>query len=472
MTSGRVAVIGGGISGLVAAWHLAQSPDGPEVVLVDAADRPGGKLRSAEVAGTRVDVGAESMLARRPEAVALMGDVGLGERIVHPATTSAAVWSRGVLQPLPPGTLMGVPANPAAALGLLDADEIARAEQERDRPGEPVGHDVSVGEYVAGRVGPAVVDRLVEPLLGGVYAGHAHHLSLQATVPALWQAAVAGESLTAAAERAASAAATNHGPVFAGLAGGVATLADRLHQRLVAQGVRVVSDTIVRELTRTDTGWRLVSGPRPAPMTTDVEAVVLAVPATPASRLLSAHSPAAARELEAIDYASMAIVTVALPRRGLPTLPGSGFLVPPVDGRTIKASTFTSNKWGWVAQTAPDLFFLRASIGRHGEEADLQRSDQELVAVALRELGEALGASLPRPVDTHVQRWGGALPQYAVGHVDRVARIQAAVADLPGLEVAGAAYEGVGIPACVASGARAAEAVLTRLRGRAGARGE
>jgi len=236
--------------------------------------------------------------------------------------------------------------------------------------------------------------------------------------------------------------------------------------------VRVVSDTIVRELTRTDTGWRLVSGPRPAPMTTDVEAVVLAVPATPASRLLSAHSPVAARELEAIDYASMAIVTVALPRRGLPTLPGSGFLVPPVDGRTIKASTFTSNKWGWVAQTAPDLFFLRASIGRHGEEADLQRSDQELVAVALRELGEALGASLPRPVDTHVQRWGGALPQYAVGHVDRVARIQAAVADLPGLEVAGAAYEGVGIPACVASGARAAEAVLTRLRERTGAGGE
>src|SRR6478672_12438203 len=273
MTSARVAVIGGGISGLVAAWHLAQSPDGPEVVLVDAAERPGGKLRSAEVAGTRVDVGAESMLARRPEAVALMGDVGLGARIVHPATTSAAVWSRGALQPLPPGTLMGVPANPAAALGLLDADEIARAEQERDRPGEPVGHDVSVGEYVAGRVGPAVVDRLVEPLLGGVYAGHAHHLSLQATVPALWQAAVAGESLTAAAERAASAAATNHSPVFAGLAGGVAALAERLHQRLVAQGVRVVSDTIVRELTRTDTGWRLVSGPRPAPMTTDVEAV-------------------------------------------------------------------------------------------------------------------------------------------------------------------------------------------------------
>jgi len=466
MASTRVAVVGGGISGLAAAWQLVRDLPGAEVVVLDASDRPGGKLRSAVVGGVRIDVGAESMLVRRPEGLDLATEIGLSGALVHPATTRASVWSRGALHPMPGGTLMGVPANPAAALGLLDAEEIARDEQERDLPVTPVTQDVSVGDYVAERVGPAVVDRLVEPLLGGVYAGHARLLSLQATVPALWQAAVRGESLTVAAERAASAAAANGTPVFAGLRGGMATLAESLHAALVARGVRVVSDTIVRSLERTPGGWRLVTGPVPAPVALDVDAVVLAVPAAPASRLLAPHSAPAAAELAGVDYASMAIVSLVLPRAGMPLLPGSGFLVPPVEGRTVKASTFSSAKWGWVAEAAGDLVVLRASIGRHGEEADLQRADQDLVAVAHKEVGEALGGRLPTPVDAHVQRWGGALPQYAVGHVERVARIGEAVAGLPGLEVAGAAYQGVGIPACIASGREAALAVATHLKER------
>ncbi|MGZ4600736.1 MAG: protoporphyrinogen oxidase [Oryzihumus sp.] len=472
MASTRVAVVGGGISGLAAAWQLVHDLPGAEVVVLDASDRPGGKLRSAVVGGVRIDVGAESMLARRPEGLDLATGLGLAGALVHPATTRASVWSRGALHPMPGGTLMGVPANPAAALGLLDAEEIARDEQERDLPVTPLTRDVSVGDYVAERVGPAVVDRLVEPLLGGVYAGHARLLSLQATVPALWQAAVRGESLTVAAERAASAAAADGTPVFAGLRGGMATLAESLHAALVARGVRVVSDTIVRSLERTAGGWRLVTGPAPAPVALDVDAVVLAVPAAPAARLLAPHSARASAELGGVDYASMAIVSLVLPRAGMPPLPGSGFLVPPVEGRTIKASTFSGAKWGWVAEAAGDLVVLRASIGRHGEEADLQRADQDLVAVAHKEVGEALGGRLPAPVDAHVQRWGGALPQYAVGHVDRVARIGEAVAGLPGLEVAGAAYQGVGIPACIGSGRAAALAVATHLKGRPTAGGE
>src|SRR6476661_3368550 len=432
MASTRVAVVGGGISGLAAAWQLVRDLPGAEVVVLDASDRPGGKLRSAVVGGVRIDVGAESMLVRRPEGVDRTTELGLAGALVHPDTTRASIWSRGALHPMPGGTLMGVPANPAAALGLLDAEEIARDEQERDLPVTPLTQDVSVGAYVAERVGPAVVDRLVEPLLGGVYAGHARLLSLQATVPALWQAAVRGEPLTVAAERAASAAVANGTPVFAGLRGGMATLAESLH----------------------------------APVALDVDAVVLAVPAAPAARLLAPHSAPASAELAGLDYASMAIVSLVLPRAGMPLLPGSGFLVPPVEGRTVKASTFSSAKWGWVAEAAGDLVVLRASIGRHGEEADLQRGDQDLVAVAHKEVGEALGGPLPRPVDAHVQRWGGALPQYAVGHVERVARIGAALAGLPGLEVAGAAYQGVGIPACIASGRAAALAVATHLKER------
>jgi oxygen-dependent protoporphyrinogen oxidase len=133
----------------------------------------------------------------------------------------------------------------------------------------------------------------------------------------------------------------------------------------------------------------------------------------------------------------------------------------------IKASTFTSSKWGWVAGAAQDLSFLRASVGRHRETSDLQRPDAELVALAVAEVSEALGHQLPPVVDTHVQRWGGALPQYAVGHLDRVARIRSAMLGLEGLALAGAAYEGVGVPACIASGRAAAQTVVTHLRARA-----
>jgi protoporphyrinogen/coproporphyrinogen III oxidase len=472
MAGQRVGIVGGGISGLAAAWYLTEADPTLEVVVLDGSDRPGGKLRGGLVAGVPTDLGAESMLARRPEGVELARAVGLADDIVHPATGTASIWSRGALHPMPTGTLMGVPGSPAAALGVLDADEIARAESERDRPHAPVEEDLPVGAFVEERMGAAVVDRLVEPLLGGVYAGHARRLSLQAAVPALWAAARSGESIMAVAERAASVAPTARGPVFAGISGGVFRLARALTSTLNARGVRILSDTTVRRVERTERGWRLISGPVPAPEQTLVDAVILAVPAAPAARLLGDVAGNAARLLGEIPYASMAIVTLALPRHGLPPLPGSGFLVPPVEGRTIKAATFSANKWSWVQAQAADLFLLRASVGRQGEEAQLQRSDAELAAVALADLSEALGARLPHPVDSHVQRWGGALPQYTVGHVDRVARIRQQVGQVAGLEVAGAAYDGVGVPACIGSGRAAAEATLTHLRSTSVAGGE
>jgi len=472
MGTTKVAVVGGGIAGLAAAWHLRQGNPDLELVVLDGSDAPGGKLRRAELAGASIDVGAESMLARRPEGTDLAREVGLADRLTHPATMSASIWSRGALHPMPVGTLMGVPSNPAAALGVLDAEEIAWAEGERDRPLEATLEDLSVGEFVSARVGSAVVDRLVEPLLGGVYAGHAHQLSLRSTMPQLWAAATAGESVTAVAERAFAMGSLNHTPVFAGVVGGVGALAEALVKSLLAQGVQIKSETVVRDLHRTSVegrhGWVLTTGPVPAPILYEADALVIAVPAAPAAKLLAPHIPYAASELGAIAYSSMAIVSVALPRHGLPQLAGSGFLVPPVDGRAVKASTFTTNKWSWVADMAPDLFILRASLGRSGEEAVLQRTGADLVRLVLADLADALGGQLPTPVDSHVQRWGGALPQYAVGHVDRVARSRAAVAQVPGLEVAGAAYEGVGIPACIASGQQAAEAVLTHLRGHYG----
>ena len=455
MPTRAVAVVGGGVAGLAAAWELLQH-SGIRVVVFESAAVVGGKLRSAEVAGHAVDVGAESMLARRPEATGLATELGLEADLTHPNPVPAAVWSRGRRQPLPRGTVMGVPTEPATAAGVLTPEEIVRAADEHVGP--RLDEDVSVGRFVEDRVGSAVVDRLVEPLLAGVYAGHAHRLSLRATVPALWAAAASGTPIVGQ-----PVATDAGGPVFAGYRGGLGALAAGVARGLTARGVEIRTGATVRALARHPGGWRLMVGPTISAEQLDVDGVVLAVPATPAARLLHATAPSAAAVLDAVEYASVAIVTLALPRSAASRLDGSGFLVPPVEPLTIKAATFSSTKWAWLDEAASDVVLLRASLGRAGEVEVLQHDDADLVETVVADLRTVLG-NLPAPVDAHVQRWGGALPQYAVGHLTRVQSVLDAAATLPGLGLAGAAYEGVGIPACVASGRRAAREVLASLR--------
>ncbi|MFD5103584.1 protoporphyrinogen oxidase [Streptomyces albidochromogenes] len=457
--TGRVVVIGGGISGLAAAHRLVGA--GARVTLLEATDQLGGKLLAGEIAGVPVDLGAESMLARRPEAVALARAVGLADRLQPPATATASLWNRGALTPMPKGHVMGVPGDPEVLGGILSAEGLARMRRERELPRTEVGDDVALGAYVAARLGREVVDRLVEPLLGGVYAGDVYRTSMRASVPQLFEAARTYDSLLDGVRHIQRGAAAKQpaGPVFMGIAGGIGTLPDAVADAVRAGGGEVLLRTPVIGLTRGAGGWQVRTDER----VIEADSVVLAAPAWAASALLSAESPAAAAELSAVEYASMALVTMAFRRRDVAALPeGSGFLVPPVDGRTIKASTFSTRKWGWVDAASPDLFVLRTSIGRYGEEDHLHREDHELVEVSLRDLGAATGLAA-RPVATEVTRWIGGLPQYPVGHPDRVARVRAEVAKLPGLRVCGAAYDGVGIPACVASGQRAAdEIMLTR----------
>ena len=456
----RVVIVGAGISGLAAALEASSSRH--EVVVLEGSPQVGGKLRLATVAGQQVDVGAESMLARRPEGLDLLADLDVEP--VHPAAVSAALWTRGALQPMPRGTLLGVPGEPSALESVLTADELQRLRAERS---VSVAQDVSIGELVESAMGSAVVDRLVEPLLGGVYAGHARRLSAAVTAPALLAAARQGRLLSEAA-RTAAAKATPGKPVFAGLRGGLGSMPKHLVRLLLDRGVTVRTGATVRAVTRSRTGWQLTVGETRAPETVAADGLVVATPARATARLLAPHAPEAAAALAEIDYASMAIVTYAFRSAESRAFAGSsGFLVPPVDGRGIKASTFSSTKWPWLAEAAPELTFARVSIGRQGEEGSLQRSDAELAAVGIRDLRTALGADLvPRPVAAHVQRWGGALPQYAVGHVDRITAVRAALEVLPGLEVAGAAYDGVGIPACIGTGRRAAARVLTLLADR------
>ncbi|WP_114424278.1 protoporphyrinogen oxidase [Nocardioides houyundeii] len=445
-----VVVVGAGVAGLAAAHRLAAT--GRRVLVLEGSPEVGGKLRRASVAGVRVDVGAEAMLNRRPEGVDLARVVGLP--IEHPTTASSRIWTRGALRPLP-RSLMGVPLDLAAleASGVLSPAGLLRARQEPEVPPlQLLEEDISVGDLVAERFGDEVVDRLVEPLLGGVYAGNARRISARASVPQLVALAQRGSVL----EQAPAVPTTYDLPVFAGIPGGMGQLPEAL-----ARNLDVRTGATVRELHRHPDGFALTVGPTTAPEQIVATAVLLATPAAATSRLLAEVAPGASIELAPIEYASMAVVTFAFRLADVAVLEASGssgFLVPPVDGRRIKASTFSFAKWGWVraAGAEQDVVHLRTSLGRHGEETALQASDEELVAWSLADLAEATGCTAV-PVDVHVQRWGGGLPQYAPGHLERVARVRAALP--PDLAVAGAAYDGVGIPAVIGSALRAVDAL-------------
>ncbi len=495
----HVVIVGGGIAGLTAAFFLRDEP--VRVTVLEGSTRLGGKLSVSEVAGVPVDEGAEALLVTRPEGTGLIAELGLAGDRVAPGTTSSAIWTLGALHPLPRRQFMGVPSDLAELnrSGVVSGAGAARASQDLELPPTAREGDVPVAEFVGARFGAEVVDRLVDPLLGGVYAGRSSELSFDATMPALAAASRRHRSLAEAAgsllpppapvadQDRAPGGTRSGGPVFTSLAGGLGQLPAFLAK---ASGAEIRTAAMTRALSPapgapdspadqgTRPGWRLTLGSAAAGELIHADAVILAVPARPAARLLAGvpGASAAVAAFGEISYASMAIVTLAYPRSafpgassagGLAALGWSGYLVPAVDGRAVKAVTFSTVKWPHLAEPAPGaepLEIVRCSVGRIGEEAILQRADEDLAALAAAELAAATGVH-GAPVAHRVTRWGGALPQYTVGHLDRVARIRAAVAAQPGLAVCGAAYEGVGIPACVATARAAADRVTEFLRG-------
>ncbi len=453
-------VVGAGISGAAAAWQLSRSLPDCRVTVLEGADRVGGKLLVGEVDGIAVDAGAESFLLARPEARSLVRDVGWSDRIEEQAVMGASLWLEPGLRRLPRGQVMGVPTDLAelAAADVLSLRGLLRIPLDHVLAPTDFGDDVSVGEFVAARLGQEVVDKLVEPLLGGVYAGHASRLSFEAALPSLAAESRQRRSLLAAVQRVGR---RHPGPAFGTVMGGIGLLPERV---LAQAGAAVRTGCTATGISRTADGWSVQTRDhRGRDQVESADAVIIAVPATPASRLLKPIAPFAAAELSTIDYASVAVVTFVVDGDAVPEVAGTGFLVPPITGRFIKAATFSSQKWDSVGMAAGSRKVLRTSVGRYGETADLQLDDDDLAERAWADLRRAIGVR-GRPRATRVSRWGGGLPQYEVGHVGRVRRIRRALSAFPTIGLAGAALDGVGIPACIASAQAAAEAVAANLR--------
>lgn len=441
--------MGGGITGLAAAWELLRS--GVEVALFEGSDRLGGRILTEDVGGRPVDLGPDAFLARVPHALDLCRELGLCGELVHPAAEGAAIWAGGRLRTLPKGLVLGAPTGPAdlAALvraGLVSPAGAVRAALDLVLASSRWGDDPSVGEVVAGRLGRGVLAGVVDPLVGGIHAGTSDLLSARAAASQIAEAARSRSlmrglrGIRTAAQ--AGGVAEGPAPLFASLRGGLGQLVERLEEGLRAGGATVTTGTTIDQ----------------APVD-GFDATVVTTPAPVTATLVAAASPDAAGELRAVDYASVALAVLVYPIAAVNRpLPGTGFLVPAAEGRLLTACSFASSKWPHWA--GPGDLVLRASAGRWGDERAMELGDEDLCERLHRELAAAAGL-VGEPRLTRVIRWERAFPQYRPGHLARVGRAEAALArDLPTVTLAGAAYRGVGIAACVAQGRSAARRAL------------
>lgn len=440
-------VVGGGISGLVAAYRLriAAGPDA-SITLFDPADRLGGVLRSERIGGQLVDVGAEAFVARRPEVPALLAELGLANRRIETTGARPLIYSEGRLHEMPQGTLQGIPARAASVAGLVDEATLAGIDAEPRRPlSWRPGADPAVGEIIGDRFGEQVVARSVDPLLAGVYAGSSATIGLRSAAPTLAQALDRGaRSLTDAVRQALPPPAA--GSVFGAIDGGYTVVLDELIRRAHVDWAQVA----IKRVFQASGGWTLIDDEGtqwPA------DAVVLAVPAPRLSGLVEGVAPRTAVAARRIEVASSALVVLALPG-GTPLPERSGVLVAGGERLHAKAMTLTSRKWG----RRGNVELVRLSFGRFGDTLAHDAGDEELLTWASHDLSTVFGINQDA-VDCHVQRWIDAMPQYGPGHADLVAELRAGLPST--LAVAGGYLDGIGVPACVASGTRAAALVVS-----------
>lgn len=450
--SPRVAVIGGGITGLVAARRLTRA--GAQATVFEAASRPGGQVHTVRVDEFGVDLGAESLHKAATDAFDLVCELGLEDELVHARPGPTWVWSGKRLRRLPAGMGPAGPSRlwPVVTSRLLSARGTLRAALEPIVPASRPDADVSVGAFLTRRFGRELTERLVSPLLGGLHAGDPHRLSLEAASPQLHALARERRSLLLAGRR--------RGRMRAGFVTfrtGLGGLVDAL---VSDPAVTVRTSSPVAAVVPAGSAYRLEGA---AGCLAEAEAVVLAVPARVASHVLAPIAPEAAGTLGALHTATVATAVLAYPRSAVACLPAycaTGLLVDPAAGRLLKAATFLSTKWPHLSDA--DRFLVRVSAGRADEDRVAGLDDSELVERLHAELGEATGLDVA-PLWMRVRRWPATMPQLEVGHRDRIARVRHDLHRRPGLVLAGAAYDGVGLASCIRAGRRAATDVLDQL---------
>jgi oxygen-dependent protoporphyrinogen oxidase len=440
------AVVGGGISGLTAAYTLRRAVgDDALITLFEPAGALGGTLRTVSVAGHPVDVGAEAFVARRPEVGALLAELGMADAQVETSGARPLIYAGGTLRPFPERTVNGIPTSAESLTGLVDDDTVAHVAGEPARSLQwETGADPSVEDVVADRFGAQVVARSVDPLLAGVYAGSAATIGLRSAAPGVAAALDGGAaSLTEAANAALPPASA--GPVFRAVGGGYQRLVDELAR----QSRPEILQTAVARVGAEGDGWHLedTNG-----NDWHADAVALAVPAARLPAMVADALPAVAAAARRIQVASSAVVALAVaPGTGLPDR--SGVLVASGEPLRAKAMTLTSRKWG----RPENVELMRLSFGRFGDDVARTATDDQLVAWAIADVCDVFGVTVD-PVDVHVARWIDAMPQYAPGHGALVAATRASLPHT--LALAGNYLDGIGVPACIASGTAAAERLL------------
>ncbi|MDQ4145869.1 MAG: protoporphyrinogen oxidase [Actinomycetota bacterium] len=447
-----MAVVGGGITGLTAALALSEHESRPTVTLFEEADRLGGKIRTVEVGDGFVEAGPDSFLVREPWAEELCRRVGLADDLISPDVFGAAVLVNGELRPFPKGSLWGLPTRPSTALRAeaLSWRGRIRALGDLVGPGPLRGPDTSVADLVRERFGAEVLERLVDPLLAGTRAGSTSEMSLAAALPQVDALARSYRSIMRGAR--AQGAAASGPPPFRGIRGGMERLTRRLESSL-SERVMIHTRTGIRRIRTSRDGYELIASEGSV---SSADAVVLCTPAPAAAEMLRDLSPPSSSLLGAVRYASVASIALRFRPGSVATAPGtSGVLVPSSEGRAISACTWWSSKW---PEASGEAQIVRCFVGRSSNDA-LEGSDDELASKCVSDL-RAITGSASQPLDWTVTRWSEGLPEYQVGHLDRLAEVDAALADHPRLALAGAGYGGSGVPDCIAQAHRAVQNIM------------
>ncbi|HYB99405.1 MAG TPA: protoporphyrinogen oxidase [Candidatus Limnocylindrales bacterium] len=474
----RIVIVGAGIAGLTAAYRadrLARERGlDVEVVLLEGSSRAGGVIESVEEEGCLLELGPDSIITEKPWARALAEEIGLKDRIIGTSNEhrQSFVALGNKLHPIPEGFYMMAPTRLStfAASRLFSLPGKARMAMDLVLPRRTDASDESLASFVTRRLGREALDRAAQPMVGGIYTADPARLSLRATMPRFVEMERRHRSLilglSAAMKRSAAAPGSTAGPrysLFISFDKGLSVLPSRLCE-LLPQGC-VRTGVMVESVERREDGRWIVHTLDTAQERIEADAVCLATPAYASARILESASPELARSLNGIEYASTAIVNLLYRRADIAhPLHGFGFVVPAVERRTLLACTFSSVKY---AGRAPEgMVLIRGFVGGALFPEHFEMPDERMLAGIDRDLAELLGVRA-RPRHARIVRWPRSMPQYNVGHLERVARIEDEAGRLPAFALAGAALHGVGIPDCVRSGEAAAERlVLALARGR------